>query len=107
MESTQSARRACSSWTSAATTFAVNPDGSDQQTLVTGRRLPDSIAVDTQAGHICWTSMGNPSRNDGSIAASIDGGNRTTIIPGRHVPPAVAVGRKNRRLYWCDREGCA
>jgi hypothetical protein len=45
------------------------------------RPNPDGIAVDAEAGHIYWTNMGIPSRNDGSIErAELDGGNRTTII---------------------------
>ena len=33
------------------------------------------------AGHIYWTNMGVPSRNDGSIErADLDGQNRVTIV---------------------------
>jgi sugar lactone lactonase YvrE len=62
--------------------FSMNPDGSDSRTLVTGCRLPDGIAVDLEAGHLYWTDMGVPSRNDGKIErADLDGGNRKTIVP--------------------------
>src|SRR5579864_7618262 len=48
--------------------FSVNPDGSDLKVIVSeGRRLPDGIVVDADAGHLYWTNMGNPSANDGSI----------------------------------------
>src|SRR5262250_1851317 len=63
--------------------FSSNPDGSDLKVIVSeGRRLPDGIVVDVEAGHIYWTNMGNPKANDGSIdRADLDGGNITTIIP--------------------------
>jgi hypothetical protein len=31
-----------------------------------GRRLPDGLVLDVAAGHIYWTNMGDPKRNDGS-----------------------------------------
>src|ERR1700747_3839335 len=63
--------------------LSMNPDGSDLKTIVTeGRRLPDGVVVDTEARHIYWTNMGNPSANDGSIErADCDGKNLTTIVP--------------------------
>src|SRR6266550_7317434 len=60
---------------------AMNTDGSDRETIVTGCHLPDGIVVDVEAGHIYWTNMGVPSLNDGSIErADTDGKNRVTII---------------------------
>jgi hypothetical protein len=57
-------------------------DGSDQKVIVTGCRIPDGIVVDLEAGHIYWTNMGVPTRNDGSIErADLEGQNRKTIIP--------------------------
>ena len=54
--------------------FSLKPDGSDTKILVTGCRLPDGIVVDVEAGHIYWTNMGVPDRNDGSIErADLDG----------------------------------
>src|SRR5215813_9761191 len=88
--------------------FAINPDGSGARTLVTGCRIPDGVAVDGEAGYIYWTNMGVPSRNDGSIErADLDGGNRRTIVPegGTFTPKQVTLDRKNRQLYWSDREG--
>ena len=88
--------------------FSINPDGSGATTLVTGCPYPDGIAVDAEVGHIYWTNMGVPSRNDGSIErADLDGGNRCTIVPegGTFTPKQVTLDRKNRKLYWCDREG--
>src|SRR6266567_3404125 len=89
--------------------FSVNPDGSDLKVIVSeGRRLPDGIVVDVAAGHLYWTNMGNPTANDGSIErADFDGNNVTHIIPpgGTFTPKQLQLDEKNRKLYWCDREG--
>jgi DNA-binding beta-propeller fold protein YncE len=89
--------------------FSVNPDGSNLKVLVSeGRRLPDGIVVDTEAGHLYWTNMGNPTANDGSIErADFDGKNLTQIVPpgGTFTPKQLQLDGKNRKLYWCDREG--
>jgi DNA-binding beta-propeller fold protein YncE len=89
--------------------FSANPDGSDLKVIVNeGRRLPDGIVVDTAAGHLYWTDMGNPSANDGSIERSdLDGSNVTHIIPpgGTFTPKQLQLDEKSRKLYWCDREG--
>jgi len=86
-----------------------NPDGSDLKTIVSeGRKLPDGIVVDLAGGHIYWTNMGNPSGNDGSIdRADFDGGNITSIVPAgsTFTPKQLQLDAKNRKLYWCDREG--
>jgi hypothetical protein len=88
--------------------FSMNPDGSDSRTLVTGCRLPDGIAVDLEAGHLYWTDMGVPDRNDGKIErADLDGANRKTIIPegATFTPKQMHLDKKNGKLYWSDREG--
>jgi DNA-binding beta-propeller fold protein YncE len=89
--------------------FSANPDGSELKVIVSeGRRLPDGIVVDTEAGHLYWTNMGNPSANDGSIERSdFDGKNLTHIVPpgGTFTPKQLQLDEKNRKLYWCDREG--
>jgi hypothetical protein len=88
--------------------FSLNPDGSAPKTLVTGCRLPDGIAVDSAAGHIYWTNMGIPHRNDGSIErADLDGGNRCFILAqGRaFTPKQLHLEKKSAKLYWSDREG--
>jgi DNA-binding beta-propeller fold protein YncE len=89
--------------------FSANPDGSDLKVLVSeGRRLPDGIVIDTQAGHLYWTNMGNPTANDGSIERSnLDGSNVVHIVlPGAtFTPKQLQLDEKNRKLYWCDREG--
>jgi DNA-binding beta-propeller fold protein YncE len=89
--------------------FSANPDGSDLKVIVSeGRRLPDGIVVDVAAGHLYWTNMGNPTANDGSIErANLDGSNVTHIVPpgGTFTPKQLQFDEKNRKLYWCDREG--
>jgi hypothetical protein len=89
--------------------MSANPDGTDLRTIVQeGRKLPDGIVVDTDAGHIYWTNMGIPSKNDGSIVrANLDGSNSIVIVPeGRtFTPKQLQLDKANGRLYWCDREG--
>ena len=89
--------------------LSANPDGSDLKTVLNeGRRLPDGLVVDAAAGHIYWTNMGNPKKNDGSILRSdLDGKNMTTIVPpgGTFTPKQLWLEKKSSKLYWCDREG--
>jgi hypothetical protein len=87
---------------------SMSTDGTDKKTIVTNCRLPDGIVVDVEAGHIYWTNMGVPSRNDGSIErADIDGQNRKVIVPegGTFTPKQIHLDKKSNKLYWCDREG--
>jgi hypothetical protein len=87
---------------------SMNPDGSDRKTIVTNCHLPDGIVVDGEAGHIYWTNMGIPNRDDGSIErADLDGENRRTIVPQgvTHTPKQIHLDKENGKLYWCDREG--
>ena len=89
--------------------FSLKPDGSDSRNLVTGAgRLPDGIVVDVEAGHLYWTNMGVPDKNDGYIErADLDGRNRKTIVPegATHTPKQLHLQKKSGKLYWCDREG--
>jgi hypothetical protein len=88
--------------------LSVDPDGSGRKVIVSECRLPDGVAVDVEAGHIYWTNMGVPNRNDGSIErADLDGRNRKTIIPqgGTFTPKQLQLDKENGKLYWCDREG--
>jgi hypothetical protein len=87
---------------------SMNPDGSDRKTLVTHCRMPDGIAVDTDAGHIYWTNMGTVGPHDGSIErADLDGHNRVVIVPQgiTHTPKQIHLDKDGGKLYWCDREG--
>ena len=88
--------------------LSMNPNGSDKKVLVSDARYPDGIVVDAEAGHIYWTNMGIPSRNDGSIErADLDGRNRKAIVPegGTFTPKQIHLDKANGRLYWSDREG--
>jgi hypothetical protein len=87
---------------------SMNPDGSDRRTIVTDCRMPDGIAVDTDAGHIYWTNMGSVGPHDGSIErADLDGKNRVIIVPQgiTHTPKQIHLDKDGGKLYWCDREG--
>jgi hypothetical protein len=87
---------------------SMNADGSDRRTIVTECRLPDGVAVDADAGHLYWTNMGIPSRDDGSIErADLDGGNRRIIVPQgvTHTPKQIHLDKQRGTLYWSDREG--
>lgn len=64
--------------------------------------------MDVEAGHIYWTNMGDPSRDDGSIErVDLDGSNRTVIIPEgvAFTPKQIHLETTSRKLYWSDREG--
>ncbi len=87
---------------------SANADGSDRKVIVNGARVPDGVVVDAEAGHIYWTNMGVPSKNDGSIErVDLDGQNRVTIIgEGKtFTPKQLHLEKKSGKLYWCDREG--
>jgi len=87
---------------------SVNADGSDRKVIVSGARIPDGVVVDVEAGHIYWTNMGVPSRNDGSIErADLDGQNRVNIVNegATFTPKQLHLEKESGKLYWCDREG--
>ncbi len=88
---------------------SVKTDGTELKVLIEGlKRVPDGIVVDVGAGHVYWTNMGNPTRNDGSIErADLDGGNRRTIVAegATFTPKQLQLDAKGGKLYWCDREG--
>ena len=89
--------------------MSCNPDGSDLKTIFTEAKLPDGIVVDLEAGHLYWTNMGRSvGANDGSIyRTDLDGKNLKIIVPegATHTPKQLQFDKKNRKLYWCDREG--
>src|SRR5207302_7922584 len=93
---------------SAGRILSMKTDGSDGRVIVSGCRMPDGVVVDVESGHIYWTNMGVPSKNDGSIeCADLDGQNRVTIIgEGKtFTPKQLHLEKKSGKLYWCDREG--
>jgi hypothetical protein len=63
--------------------LSANPDGSDLKVIVNeGRKLPDGLVIAAAAGHIYWTNMGNPKKDDGSIFRSdLDGKSMIAILP--------------------------
>ena len=64
--------------------------------------------VDSAAGDMYWTNMGNPKANDGSLLRSdLDGKNMATVVPpgGTFTPKQLQLEKKSGKLYWCDREG--
>src|SRR6266436_5207991 len=88
--------------------LSINSDGSGKKVLVSGAPLPDGIVVDVEAGHIYWTNMGVPSKNDGYIErADLDGANRKTIVPpgATFTPKQLHLEKESGKLYWSDREG--
>ena len=89
--------------------LSANPDGSDLKTIVNeGKRFPDGLVVDSAAGHLYWTNMGNPKKNDGTIFRSdLDGKNIVTIISpgGTFTPKQLQLEKNSGKLYWSDREG--
>ncbi|OAA73353.1 NAD(P)-binding domain protein [Cordyceps fumosorosea ARSEF 2679] len=76
--------------------------------LVSNQRTPDGIDVALSAGKLFWTSMGIPSRDDGSIwSANLDGSDAKVLIPPGSVntPKQLVVDQVNGKLYFTDREG--
>src|SRR5580704_5106077 len=89
--------------------LSANPDGTDLKIIVNeGRKLPDGLVLDVVAGHIYWTNMGDPKRNDGSIMRSdLNGNNMITIVApgGTFTPKQLQMEKRSGKLYWSDREG--
>ena len=88
--------------------LSINPDGSGKKVLASDVPLPDGIVVDVEAGHIYWTNMVVPSKNDGYIErADLDGANRKTIVPPgvTFTPKQLHLEKASGKLYWSDREG--
>jgi hypothetical protein len=89
--------------------LSANPDGSDLKTIINeGRKLPDGLVLDVAAGHIYWTNMGDPERDDGWIMRSdLNGKNMITIVPpgGAFTPKQLQLEKRSGKLYWSDREG--
>jgi len=88
--------------------LSLNPDGSGKKVLASDVPLPDGIVVDVEAGHIYWTNMVVPSKNNGYIErADLDGANRKTIVPPgvTFTPKQLHLEKASGKLYWSDREG--
>ncbi|PWN71887.1 3-hydroxyacyl-CoA dehydrogenase [Chryseobacterium phosphatilyticum] len=95
--------------------LTIDPETGSAKVLInTPGKSPDGIVVDNEHGHIYATNMGIPTggetlyNNDGSIERiDLDGSNHTIIIPvgATTTPKQLTLDRKNKRIYWCDREG--
>lgn len=89
--------------------LSANPDGSGVKTFINeGRKLRDGLVLDVTAGHIYWTNIGDPKRNDGSIMRSdLNGKNMITIVPPgtTFTPKQLQLDKRSGKLYWSDREG--
>ena len=106
--SAKSVGRLSSSKQAAARFIRLTPTDRIRKVILSGARVPDGVVVDLEAGHIYWTNMGVPSKNDGSIErVDLDGKNRVTIIgEGKtFTPKQLHLEKKSGKLYWCDREG--
>jgi hypothetical protein len=60
------------------------------------RQRSDGLVLDVAVGHIYWTNMGDPKRNDGSIMRSdLNGKNMITIVPpGQERWSCFGIGRE-------------
>ena len=89
----------------------VNPDGTDRQIVVGGlNKIPDGIQVDVKGGHIYWTNMGWPGRNDGSIQrVDLDGRNVKTIVRegATFTPKQLKLDRQNGKSLLVGSRGHA
>jgi hypothetical protein len=88
--------------------LSMDPDGSNRSIIATECPHPDGVVVDVAAGHVYWTNMGVPTRDDGSIErADFDGKNRRFIVApgGTFTPKQLLLDIASRKLYWSDREG--
>jgi DNA-binding beta-propeller fold protein YncE len=89
--------------------LSANPDGSDLKIIISeGRKLPDGLVLDVSAGHIYWTNMSDPKRNNGSIMRSdFSGKNTVTVVPPgcTFTPKQLQLEKGSGKLYWSDREG--
>lgn len=92
----------------------ISPGSKDSQLLLnTGKKYPDGICLDSRAGHIYWTNMGEDASgadffsNDGTIEqCNLDGTHSNTIVAAGHVvTPKQIVNDESGWLYFCDREG--
>lgn len=88
---------------------SVDPDvGVEQELVAAAGVLPDGIAIDLDAGHLYWTTMGLPAAADGTLMrADLDGGNLTTVVAAglTTTPKQMKIDLGEGKLYWSDREG--
>ena len=95
--------------------LSITPEGEDIKIISENCGTADGVEIDPIKRQIYWTSMGKQSpntehfyQNDGMIERiDFDGSNRTIIVPkGKtFTPKQLTLDIKNRKVYWCDREG--
>jgi DNA-binding beta-propeller fold protein YncE len=105
----------CGSLSGAGSVNVINIDGSDGITLVQGKQViePDGIELDTAAGKMYWTDMGQGGAADKSVAiddgrimrANLDGSNVETVVPLglTTTPKQLALDVAGGKVYWSDR----
>ena len=84
------------------------PDGDSFTTLIDKLYLPDSIDVHNDARRLCWTCMGIPGSQDGSVhSCNYDGTDVQLVLTAGELntPKQLVVDQKGQLLYVCDREG--
>ena len=83
-------------------------DGHNVHVLVDHQHMPDGLTASKKTGRLYWTSMGWPSKNDGSVySCKVDGSDIKTILPtgAVHTPKQICIDELNDKIYVSDREG--
>ncbi|RAL13072.1 cytochrome P450 [Aspergillus homomorphus CBS 101889] len=90
--------------------LSLTPGENQPTVLLSDQLLPDGITVDPVTNRMFWTCMGVPGKPDGAVYSSaLDGSDIQTLIkPGAiNTPKQMTIDADGRKLYFCDREGCA
>ncbi len=85
-------------WTQGREILRGNPDGTNVETLVTGRN-PSSLALDVAGNRMYWIDHAYNS----IFKATLDGKNVEKIITGlSNTPGTIALDTANNKIYWTD-----
>ncbi|RGP73150.1 alcohol dehydrogenase [Fusarium longipes] len=85
-----------------------SPNSKPLKTIVSDQRMPDGIDVSISANRLFYTTMGEPSCNDGAVySCNLDGTDIKEIVPqgSVHTPKQLAVDSEQSKVYFSDREG--
>jgi hypothetical protein len=85
---------------------SANAVGSNRNAIVDRCRVLEGVAVDLEHGRVCWTDLGSPSENDGSIerVGLDDSSGATFAAPGdSFTSKLLQIEHKRRRLYGSSR----
>jgi DNA-binding beta-propeller fold protein YncE len=74
-----------------------NPDGSNQQTIVSSAGSPVGIALSSAGGHVYWADY-----NGFIKTANLNGSGQQTLVSGLNGPAGIAVDVAHGRMYWTD-----